>query len=69
MCTIIHLKIIMETINKDEHQLKTTELNAFDKMNFDAVLSICNKRIAVLLDQIPGSKGTAVYVRLMRLVF
>lgn len=68
VCSASHLKIVMDTTGKDVHHLKITDLNGTDKMNFGAVLSICHERIETLLDDVPASKGTGIYVRLIRYI-
>lgn len=66
--TVNHFKILMENHTKDVHHLKATDLNGYDKMNFGAVLAICNEHIQELLAEVPGSSGTVMYVKIMRYV-
>lgn len=62
------LKSVLKAFTKDVHHLKETDLDGSDKMNYAAVLAISNKRMETILDQVPGSDGTKVYLRIMRYV-
>lgn len=63
-----HLAIVLNTMPKIEHRLKQTDINAADKMNFDAVLAVTNERLEPMLEKVPGSEGTRSFLKLMRCI-
>lgn len=67
VASVNHLTISLNSQSKDLHRLKHTDLNAADKMNFAAVLAICDERTETLLaDVVPASHGTRAYLWMMR---
>lgn len=63
-----HLYQLLSQFAKDKHLLTTSDLNAEDKMNFSAAERICSEAVTAHLDNIPGSFGTASYLKMMRFV-
>lgn len=62
-----HLLKLITDYSKDKHLLVENDLNSDDKMNFNAVLKISSECVLSLLaDNIPESKGTVLYLTLLR---
>lgn len=63
----------MEMIQKGVkgiHQLNPTDLNHIDKMKFEPSLKLMSKDLIKHLDDtVPGSKGTVVYLEVMRMIY
>lgn len=61
-----HLKYLIDNVSKDQHLLTESDLNANDKMNFQAVEKIsCPQVINLLKKLVPDSQGTIVYLSLI----
>lgn len=64
-----HLHDLIEKVSKDKHCVTKSMLTANDKMNFDAVEKITDtKVISSLLENVPNSKGTAVFLSMCRFI-
>ena len=62
-----HLQTIIDTISKDKHCLNLKDLSLKDKMNYASVEKISDKVIDLLIQEIPGSKGTVLYLKIINL--
>ena len=63
-----HLRMLQESLPKDQHGLREKDLNHKDKQNFDAVLHITSKSVLDLLKSFPDAKGTMIFLNLIRCV-
>ncbi|XP_031332934.1 uncharacterized protein LOC116163219, partial [Photinus pyralis] len=62
-----HLKYIIEHFSKDVHRLVLTDINSQDKMNFTAVLKICDAKVLDLLKSaVPNSEATILYLTIVK---
>lgn len=62
-----HIESIISRFSKDQHRLTANVLNTEDRMNFDSVLRICDESVIKLLESnIPGSKGTVKFLKIIR---
>lgn len=61
---------MIEHGDKTIHKMNPSDLNPADKMKFDPALKLMSP---VLVDHlceiVPGSNGTAVYLRIMRMIY
>lgn len=63
-----HLRILIRTVEKDQHLLVSSDISASDKMNFKSVRKITDLRVTENLDKhVPKSNATAKFLELMRL--
>ena len=61
-----HINSLIKIVSKDKHQLTSSDISSKDKINFKSVPKICDPKIARLLfEYVPGSKGTAAYMKVM----
>ena len=63
LATSSHLHILARLLGKDQHGLRSRDLDHKDKQNFAAVEHII--KASSLLDSIPGSLGTKTYINVM----
>jgi len=62
-----HISELIATVPIEKHGLTPTLLNSKDKMNFKAVLKLCERRVIdQLREKISGSEGTATYVEMIK---
>ncbi|KZS05076.1 Uncharacterized protein APZ42_031826 [Daphnia magna] len=61
-----HVSLLMKTVSKEIHGLRISDLNLEDKMNYDAVVRLCNPKVQVLLkNHIQDSKATCFYLKII----
>lgn len=61
---------MIEHGDKVIHMMNPSDLNPADKMKFDPTLKlIAPDLIEHLVEVVPGCQGTAVYLKLMRLIY
>lgn len=61
-----HLKYLIDNLSKDKHGLTITDINPKDRQNCPSAEKMCStKTIACLLEFVPGSEGTAMYLKAM----
>lgn len=63
-----HLREVISQGIKEIHCLTLSDLEASDKMNFDAAVKIINPEILPMLDEIPDTLATKIYLQIMKLV-
>lgn len=62
-----HLEILLENFSKDRHQLTASVLNPMDRQNFSSVERIYDDKVIDLLkSNVPESKGTVVFLKVLR---
>lgn len=62
-----HLEYLLQNFPKDCHQLTATVLNPLDRQNFSSVQRIYDNKVIELLEaNVPESKGTIMFLRLLR---
>ncbi|KAG4068990.1 hypothetical protein HA402_008461 [Bradysia odoriphaga] len=62
-----HLKYLIDNVSKDKHLLTFSDIEPKDRQNFPSAEKICSeKTMECLLDYVPGSEGTVVYLKAMR---
>lgn len=65
-----HLKYLLENVSKDKHLMTFSDIEPKDRQNSLSAEKICSKNsIQCLLDYVPGSEGTATYLRATRNLF
>lgn len=61
-----HLKYLIENVSKDKHGLTMTDINPKDRQNFPSAEKMCStKTISCVLDFVPGSEGTVMFLQAM----
>lgn len=64
-----HVSLLMKTVSKEIHGLRISDLNLEDKMNYDAVVRLCNPKVQVLLkNHIQDSKATCFYLKIIQYI-
>nr|CAI5818584.1 unnamed protein product [Callosobruchus analis] len=66
--SVSHLYELLSQFSKDKHLLTPSDLKAEDKMNYDAAKRMCSTNVIQLLEKIPNTEGTVVYLKLMNAV-
>ncbi|KAG4072027.1 hypothetical protein HA402_008468 [Bradysia odoriphaga] len=62
-----HLKYLIENVSKDKHLLTYYDIEPKDRQNFPSAEKICSeKTMQCLLEYVPGSEGTVIYLKAMR---
>lgn len=62
-----HLKYLIDHLSKDKHLLTNTDIEPKDRQNFPSAEKLCSENtIKCLLEHVPGSEGTAAYLKVMR---
>lgn len=62
-----HLKQLIERFSKDKHRLTPNVINPVDKQNFQSAKRICDQSVIdLLINNVPGSQGTAKFLELMQ---
>lgn len=62
-----HLKYLIEYVSKDKHLLTPSDIEPKDRQNFLSAQKACSeKTIRCLLDYVPGSEGTVIYLNAVR---
>lgn len=65
-----HLKYLLENISKDKHLMTRSDIEPKDRQNSLSAEKICSKNTTqCLLDYVPGSEGTAIYLKATRSLF
>lgn len=61
-----HLNYLIDNVSKDKHCLTITDIDPKDKQNFPSAEKMCStKTIECLLNFVPGSEGTAMFLEAM----
>ena len=63
-----HLSLLQASFGKEQHNLRTKDLDHQDRQNFEAVLRITSENVISLLDDIPDSKGTKYYLQVTKCI-
>lgn len=63
--SVDHLKAVMNSFPKTDHNLCASTIAPTDRQNFESVLRICDERVIALLHEVNGSEGTILYLRVM----
>lgn len=64
-----HLKYLIENVSKDKHQLTRTEIEPKDRQNFLSAQKMCSENTTqCLMNYVPGSEGTIIYLKAVRYV-
>lgn len=64
-----HLKTLVDTVSKDKHLLVRSDLEPKDRQNFLSAEKLCSKKVRqALIDYVPGSEGTVIYLKAMNAV-
>lgn len=64
-----HLKYLIDNVSKDKHLLTNSDIEPKDRQNSLSAEKVCSENtIKCLLDYVPGSEGTAIYLKVMRSV-
>jgi hypothetical protein len=63
-----HLRLLQKSFGKDQHGLREKDINVKDKQNYDAVLRMTSDSVLLLMDSIPDTKGTKMYLTMMRYI-
>ncbi len=59
-----HIRYLIDNVSKDKHLLVRSDIEPKDKQNFLSAEKLCSDRvIKCLLDYVPGSEGTALYLK------
>ena len=66
--SVDHLKLLISKFGKDKHLLTSSDLSPEDKMNFRSAQKMSSDRVINLLDSVPESNGTRVYLKIMRYI-
>nr|CAI5847435.1 unnamed protein product [Callosobruchus analis] len=66
--SVSHLYELLSQFSKDKHLLTPSDLKAEDKMNYDAAKRMCSTNVIQLLEKIPNTEGTVLYLKLMNAV-
>lgn len=61
-----HLIIMINEKPKEDHGLTSSDINRADKMNFRAVEEICERRVIRVLQTIPSTEGTIVFLEVLK---
>lgn len=62
-----HLKYLIDNVSKDKHLLTYSDIEPKDRQNFPSAEKVCSeKTMQCLLEYVPGSQGTVVYLKAMR---
>lgn len=62
-----HLKILTQTVLKDEHRLVMNDLSVQDRQNYSSLDKIMEPCVSeALLKNVPDSQGTVKYLRLCK---
>lgn len=64
-----HLKYLIDNVSKDKHLLTNSDIEPKDRQNFPSAEKVCSeKTMQCLLEYVPGSEGTVIYLKAMRSV-
>lgn len=59
-----HLKYLIDHVSKDKHLLVRSDIEPKDRQNFLSAEKLCSKKvIQCLIDYVPGSEGTVLYLK------
>lgn len=65
--SINHLTILVKQEPKSDHFLTMTDIDGSDRMNFQSVQKMMDEKVVNCLERkIPGSKGTILFLKIMR---
>ncbi|KAF5280410.1 hypothetical protein FQR65_LT03219 [Abscondita terminalis] len=68
VATSAHIAEIINTISKDKHLLTMSDLKGEDKMNFSSAEKMCSTKVIELLNNVPHSQGTILYLTIMNYI-
>lgn len=61
-----HLQYLIDNVSKDKHLLVHSDLDSSDRQNFLSAEKICSDKVVqCLVDHVPGSEGTVLYLKAM----
>ena len=60
-----HLMDLIESKSKDKHYLTKSDLYSKGKMNYESAKKMSDDKVLGLLETMPNTKGTSMYLRLM----
>lgn len=64
-----YLKYLLDHVSKDKHLLNWSDIEPKDRQNFLSAEKLCSeKTIQCLLEFVPGSEGTALYLKAMNYI-
>lgn len=62
-----HLKYLIENVSKDKHLLTRTDIEPKDRQNFLSAQKMCSENTTqCLMNYVPGSEGTVIYLNAVR---
>lgn len=65
--SLSHLKYLIENVSKDKHLLTSYDIEPKDRQNYVSAEKICSDNtIKCLIDYVPGSEATVLYLKAMR---
>lgn len=68
--TVSHLKLLIDTVDKNAHGLVKSDICPEDKQNFRSLQKCFDDRVLLALkDNIPGSEGTIMYLKMCRNIY
>lgn len=67
--SVSHLKVLINTVPKDEHGLTLKDICPDDRQNYDALEKVMNQRVSnALIKYVPDSEGTVIYIKICQQV-
>ena len=61
-----HLGMLRASFHKEQHNLRSRDLDHQDRQNFEAVLRITDEKVLSLLNEFPDAKGTKYYLKVTK---
>ena len=58
-----HLCILQASFQKEQHNLRSRDLNHEDRQNFEAIVRIIDEKVLALLSEFADAKGTKYYLK------
>ena len=63
-----HLEELIDNFEKDVHMLNKNDIRPVDKMNVKAAEKICSSKVLDVLESVPDSAGTNLFLKNMNLI-
>lgn len=65
LISVSHLKILINTVSKEQHGLILRDCSPDDRQNYKSLEKVMQPRVSdALLKYVPGSEGTVMYIRI-----
>lgn len=65
--SLSYIKYLIENVSKDKHLLTSYDIEPKDRQNFASAEKLCSeKTMKCLMDYVPGSEATVIYLKAMR---